>query len=57
MDDADNIIYGLNLFNEKADKLFRLSFVKTMFETKTGVSFSGKRKSKLVSGLDMIDIT
>ncbi|MBI5195112.1 MAG: hypothetical protein HZA10_02185 [Nitrospirae bacterium] len=42
MDDTNEINYGLKLFNEKADKLFRLSFVETMFKAKTGVSFSGK---------------
>jgi hypothetical protein len=35
------IIEGLRLFNEKADKLFRLGFVKTVFETNTGVTISG----------------
>jgi hypothetical protein len=37
------IVDGLNFFNEKADKLFRPSFVKTMFGERTGVSVSGSR--------------
>lgn len=42
MQKENSIIEGLRLFNEKADKLFRLSFVKTVFETNTGVTISGK---------------
>jgi hypothetical protein len=44
MDNQRKIIDGLNLFNEKAERLDKLSFVKTMFETKTGVSLSGEAK-------------
>lgn len=40
------IIEGLRLFNEKEDKLFRLSFVKTVFETNTGVKISGNITDK-----------
>lgn len=39
-----NIIEGLSLFNEKTEKLFRLSFIKAMFETKSGASLSGRAK-------------
>lgn len=44
MVDISKINEALNLFNEKADKLFRLSFVKTMFETNTGVTLSWKAR-------------
>jgi hypothetical protein len=44
MSDIDEIKNALSLFNDKADKLFRLSFVKTMFETQTGVTLSWKAK-------------
>lgn len=42
MQKENSIIEDLRLFNEKADKLFRLSFVKTVFESNTGVTISGK---------------
>lgn len=45
MNDVSKIIAALNLFNEKADKLFRLSFVKTMFETNTGITLSWKARA------------
>jgi hypothetical protein len=43
-DDLNTIEYGLNLFNEKAEKLSKLSFANIMFNTNTGTSFSAKRK-------------
>jgi hypothetical protein len=44
----DNIIHSLKLFNEKADKLERLSFVETVFKYTSGVSIKiNKREDGL----------
>ena len=44
MSDLESLKGSLSLFNEKADKLLRMSFVKTIFETKTGVTLSWKAR-------------
>lgn len=44
MSDVDKIIKALELFNEKADKLLRLSFINSMSQPDTGITLSWERR-------------